>query len=231
MTGSALSGVFVGKKRPRADTRRSGGCLSQNRMSTDDTASNNSGGMSGRDDEQSDIERRAEWEAFEFSVPLAGRVRVQNNSYGDDSNEHEYVVAVEGGSAEWCTCPHHEHRDERCKHMSAVENQPAIMSAASASENEIEQARADGGTDTDTGTGADTDTDDSDEPESGDTRINDETGIPEVFVGEPDCPTAARSGWVIDPNRAEPVDHSEQRERAINLGIEVGPANDSVICR
>lgn len=121
----------------------------ENRMSTDDTASNNSGGMTSGEG-QTDRERRAEHEAFEFSIPVAGRVRVENFSH-DDVDEHEYVVDVEDGTAIWCTCPDHEHRNIRCKHMIAVEDRPAIMAAASASEDEIESVR-------ESGTGADSET-------------------------------------------------------------------------
>jgi hypothetical protein len=81
--------------------------------------------------EQGDTERRAQWEGFEFRVPAAGRVRVENVSYGEDSDDHVYVVEVaEHVGATSCTCPHREYRSERCKHMAAVENQPAVMQAA-----------------------------------------------------------------------------------------------------
>jgi len=39
-------------------------------------------------------EKRAEYEAFEFRVPAQGVVRVENASYGDESDEHVYVVEV-----------------------------------------------------------------------------------------------------------------------------------------
>ena len=87
----------------------------------------------GTDDEPTKSERRAEWEGFEFRVPAPGAVRVENVSYGDESDEHIYVVSVEAGIAFDCTCPAWEYHNPEggCKHMVAVENQPAVTRAAS----------------------------------------------------------------------------------------------------
>lgn len=95
-------------------------------------------GQEGTDDAQTKSERRAEWEGFEFRVPVPGSVRVENASYGEESHEHVYVVSVEGGIAFDCTCPAWEYHNPEggCKHMVAVENQPAVTRAASAATDE-----------------------------------------------------------------------------------------------
>lgn len=77
-------------------------------------------------------ELRAQYEEFEFRVPATGRVLVTNVSYGqDEKNEHRYVVTVREGTAWECTCPHHEHRQARCKHILATEDREAVLLAAS----------------------------------------------------------------------------------------------------
>ena len=77
-------------------------------------------------------ELRAEFEGFEFRVPTEGRVLVTNVSYGDaEKDEHRYVVTIENGTAWSCTCPHHEYRGARCKHLRSVSDQPAVVMAAS----------------------------------------------------------------------------------------------------
>ena len=74
--------------------------------------------------------RRAKWEAFEYRVPVPGRVRIENTSYGDESDDHVYVVTVEDGEAISCTCPSDEYQPGKCKHRIAVEDQPAVLAAA-----------------------------------------------------------------------------------------------------
>ena len=87
-------------------------------------------------------ERRARYEGFEFRVPAEGRVLVTNVSYAQaEADEHRYVVTVEDGVAWACTCPHHEHRSARCKHMRAVANTDAVIMAASATGDELREAR------------------------------------------------------------------------------------------
>ena len=77
---------------------------------------------------ESSVQKRAQWEAFEFRVPVRGRVRVENTSHGDVSKNHVYVVTIEDGEATECTCP--DRRRRACKHRVAVENQPAVMAAS-----------------------------------------------------------------------------------------------------
>lgn len=100
------------------------------------------------DDEKGNArEKRAQWEAFSFNVAQvaeghrAGKVNVANNSY-DDPVDHTYTVTVAPDSrAVECTCPDHEYRGKKCKHMLAVEETEPVVKAASG------QVRTDGGTD------------------------------------------------------------------------------------
>ncbi|EMA41451.1 SWIM zinc finger domain protein [Halococcus hamelinensis 100A6] len=75
---------------------------------------------------------------------MPGAVRVENTSYGDDSGEHVYVVSVESGIPFDCTCPSWKYHnpEDGCKHMLAVENQPAVLMASSSDESPV---LADGG--------------------------------------------------------------------------------------
>ena len=77
-------------------------------------------------------ELRSQYEGFNFRVPAAGKVLITNVSYGEDEKEdHRYVVCVNDGFVESCTCPHHQHRDAFCKHMRAAEDREAVLLAAS----------------------------------------------------------------------------------------------------
>ena len=85
---------------------------------------------------------RAEYEGFEFRVPAEGRVLVTNVSYGEgEIDDHRNVVSVETGVVWSCTCPHHEHRSARCKHMRAVANTDAVIMAASALGDGLDEGR------------------------------------------------------------------------------------------
>ena len=67
---------------------------------------------------------------------------VTNVSYDQaEADEHRYVVSVENGVAWSCTCPHHEYRSARCKHMRAVANTDAVIMAASALGGELSEGR------------------------------------------------------------------------------------------
>jgi predicted RNA-binding Zn-ribbon protein involved in translation (DUF1610 family) len=100
-------------------------------------STNEPSGQESNDDESTKAELRAKWEGFEFRVPAEGRVRVENVSYGDESDEHVYVVSVEGGIPFDCTCPTWEYHNPEggCKHMNAVEHRPAVTRAASTTTN------------------------------------------------------------------------------------------------
>jgi len=88
--------------------------------------------------------QRAQWEAFEFSVPEPGTVQVENHSHADPS-DHTYDVTIEHGSAVSCECPADEYQDGPCKHRVAVEEQAAVLGAATDEVARERQARADGG--------------------------------------------------------------------------------------
>lgn len=111
--------------------------------------------------EPSKTELRAQWEGFEFRVPAPGRVRVENVSYGEDSDDHVYVVEVaEYVGATSCTCPSDEYREGECKHQVAVENQEAVIEAATegmtgAYSSDGSRVAADGGKERDESDGSD----------------------------------------------------------------------------
>ena len=89
-------------------------------------------------DEQ--VQKRAQWEAFEFTVLGDGDVEVVNDSHGDADN-HTYTVHVEGGIPSDCTCPAWEYQPGACKHMVAVAIRESVLDAASREQ----PVRADGG--------------------------------------------------------------------------------------
>jgi hypothetical protein len=84
------------------------------------------------DETISNDERRATYEQFSFRVPAPGFVNVANHSYGEEeAGEHCYSVEFIDGEAIGCSCPHWQHRSPSggCKHMRAVESEPAIVRA------------------------------------------------------------------------------------------------------
>jgi len=105
--------------------------MNQNETSDEETHGSN----------RSKTEKRAEYEAFEFRVPAQGVVRVENASYGDESDEHVYVVEVgTDGDTTGCTCPADEYQAGRCKHRLVVENAGPVVLAASATDDERDAA-------------------------------------------------------------------------------------------
>jgi hypothetical protein len=86
-------------------------------------------------------EQRAQWEAFEFSLPAANVVGVENKSYGEESGDHTYLVNVSDGETTGCSCPSDTYHPGECKHRVAVESQPAVLRAASASGDKLSEAR------------------------------------------------------------------------------------------
>jgi len=86
-------------------------------------------------------EKRAQWEAFEFTVLGDGDVEVVNASH-ESPDDHTYTVHVEGGIPSDCTCPAWEYQPGACKHMVAVAIREPVLEAA----NEEQPVRADGGT-------------------------------------------------------------------------------------
>ena len=88
----------------------------------------------------STVEQRAQWEAMEFRLGAPNTVRVENVSYGAESDEHVYLVMIEDGETVKCTCPADEYQ-QKCKHLIAVEANPAVLEAGSASVEEMQEAR------------------------------------------------------------------------------------------
>ena len=86
------------------------------------------------------VAKRAEYEAFEFSLGGPGHIKIRNCSHADPS-DHTYIVAVENGETVDCTCPADEYRSGRCKHRVAVESNDALLSAGSAEPEAIREAR------------------------------------------------------------------------------------------
>ena len=58
-------------------------------------------------------------------------------SYGEESNEHVYLVMIEEGE---CACPADQYQ-QKCKHRVAVEANPTVLNAGSASVEEMREAR------------------------------------------------------------------------------------------
>ncbi|NHN65492.1 SWIM zinc finger family protein [Haloarcula sp. JP-Z28] len=89
-------------------------------------------------DEQ--VQKRAQWEAFEFALLGDGDVEVTNGSH-EDADDHTYTVHVEGGIPSDCECPAWEYQPGACKHMVAVAIREPVLEAAT----ENQPVRADGG--------------------------------------------------------------------------------------
>ena len=91
-------------------------------------------------DADTTVEKRASWEAFEFTLLEGGRVEVVNGSH-DEPEEHTYTVHTEGGIPFSCTCPAWEYQEGACKHMVAVAIREPLLEAVSAEPT----VKADGG--------------------------------------------------------------------------------------
>ncbi|WP_338739367.1 SWIM zinc finger family protein [Haloplanus salilacus] len=86
------------------------------------------------------VEKRAQWEGFEFTILEGSNVEVVNGSH-DEPEEHTYTVHVESGIPSDCTCPAFEYQEGACKHLLAVAIRKPVLEAAT-----TEPAmRADGG--------------------------------------------------------------------------------------
>ncbi len=89
-------------------------------------------------DAPSRVIKRAQYEAFEFTVEDDG-VRVRNGSHANPE-EHEYLVTVEGNTPATCECPADANYEGACKHRVAVAIRRPILDAAI-----DQQLAADGG--------------------------------------------------------------------------------------
>lgn len=86
------------------------------------------------------IEKRASWEAFEFTYLEGGDVKIVNGSH-DEPSEHSYTVHAEGGIPAHCSCPAFEYHQGICNHMIAVAICEPLLEAVSAEPS----MKADGG--------------------------------------------------------------------------------------
>lgn len=84
--------------------------------------------------------KRAEWEAFEFTLLGDREIEVVNTSH-EEPEEHTYTVHVEGGIPAHCTCPAWEYQNEACKHMVSVAIREPLVEAVDAEPT----VKADGG--------------------------------------------------------------------------------------
>lgn len=82
-------------------------------------------------DVETKIEKRASWEAFEFTLLGDGDVEVMNGSH-DEPDKHTCTVHIEGGIPAHCTCPAWKYQGNSCKHMVAVAIREPILEAVSA---------------------------------------------------------------------------------------------------
>lgn len=72
--------------------------------------------------------KRAQYEAFEFTIEAAG-IRVRNASHAKPE-DHEYVVTITNGLPSECECPADANYDGACKHRVAVAIRKPILDAA-----------------------------------------------------------------------------------------------------
>ena len=99
------------------------------------------------------VQKRARWEAFEFTLLGDGDVEVVNDSH-ENAEEHTYTVHVESGIPSDCTCPAWEFQPGACKHMVAVAIRDPVLEATSEEQPTREAGSATSG-----------ETDDGDRPE------------------------------------------------------------------
>jgi hypothetical protein len=82
-------------------------------------------------DADTTVEKRASWEAFEFTLLGDGDVEVVNTSH-EEPEDHTYTVHVEAGIPFSCTCPAFEYQDGACKHMLSIAIREPLLEAVSA---------------------------------------------------------------------------------------------------
>lgn len=86
------------------------------------------------------IAKRAQWEAFEFTILREDSVEVVNTSY-DNPDDTRYNVHVEGSIPSDCSCPPWEYQEGACKHMVGVAIPEPVLKAVSTEP----RMKADGG--------------------------------------------------------------------------------------
>ncbi|WP_114579615.1 SWIM zinc finger family protein [Saliphagus sp. LR7] len=72
--------------------------------------------------------QRAQYEAFEFELVEQG-VLVRNASH-ENPSDHEYLVRIDDGLPDSCTCPADEHHQGACKHRVAVAIRKHVFDSA-----------------------------------------------------------------------------------------------------
>ncbi|WP_114578824.1 SWIM zinc finger family protein [Saliphagus sp. LR7] len=72
--------------------------------------------------------QRSQYEAFEFELIEQG-VLVRNASH-EYPSDHEYLVTIDDGLPNNCTCPADEHHQGACKHRVAVAIRTAVLDSA-----------------------------------------------------------------------------------------------------
>ncbi|MFC5971387.1 SWIM zinc finger family protein [Halomarina salina] len=77
------------------------------------------------------ILKRAQYEAFAFSLLADGDVLVRNESYANPS-DHEYRVRVRDGLPVACPCPADERYEHACKHRVALAVRRPVLDTARA---------------------------------------------------------------------------------------------------
>lgn len=77
---------------------------------------------------ETSVEKRSKYERFSMTVCANGVVNICNQSHNDDTN-HTYSVDL---AEESCTCPAAKYHEGPCKHLTAVESKPLVVSAAEA---------------------------------------------------------------------------------------------------
>jgi hypothetical protein len=80
--------------------------------------------------------KRAEWEAFEFTIECENQITVTNGSYGHKKDDHEYSVTVEQRDETGritplhCDCPAFQYYSGACKHIVATALHNVVLGAA-----------------------------------------------------------------------------------------------------
>jgi hypothetical protein len=82
-------------------------------------------------DADATVEKRASWEAFEFTVLEGGDVEVVNTSH-DEPDEHTYTVHIESGIPFSCSCPAFEYQESACKHMVSIAIREPLLEVVNA---------------------------------------------------------------------------------------------------
>jgi hypothetical protein len=81
-----------------------------------------SSALSAADDGRTEAEKDREARAARQHVTLLGHSGDLDLVFDFEGSDDTHVVHVDGSEATFCTCPDHQHRGVRCKHMAAAED-------------------------------------------------------------------------------------------------------------